>query len=393
MPPPPKDYWFHLKYWGIIIPIAFLVPFIYNSIEILGIFKEIKSYNIETCQKLLGPPGLDHCEDITLSNEPGVAYVSCDPMLAYRNKVMGFNRLKPGEPIENGAIWRVAYDQKPAVIEKLGSGSLKSYHPLGISFDVHPVTGEKTIFTINLADNEPPSIEVFTVDDVKQLVHKHTIRHQKIYNPNHVHVIQSEQFRADDGTPSFFFSNDHYFNIPLLKHIETYFLPWSNVGFYNARTRQVEKAVDGLLFANGVAGTDDVLFVAETSAGVVRQYKINRKTDIEGVPHISLDYLNKIKVSGVPDNLHYHPDKEMLVIALHPKPTEFYKRIAAVDPATAPYASSGVEVWDVSTGETKLILQDDGSLFSTSSGAVFDTKNSKLIVSGIYDHGLLVCDL
>lgn len=270
---------------------------------------------------------------------------------------------------------------------------MKSYHPLGISFDVHPVTGEKTIFTINLADNEPPSIEVFTVDDVKQLVHKHTIRHQKIYNPNHVHVIQSEQFRADDGTPSFFFSNDHYFNIPLLKHIETYFLPWSNVGFYNARTGQVEKAVDGLLFANGVAGTDDVLFVAETSAGVVRQYKINRKTDIEGVPHISLDYLNKIKVSGVPDNLHYHPDKEMLVIALHPKPTEFYKRIAAVDPATAPYASSGVEVWDVSTGETKLILQDDGSLFSTSSGAVFDTKNSKLIVSGIYDKGLLVCDL
>ncbi|KAG1241843.1 hypothetical protein G6F65_023324 [Rhizopus arrhizus] len=83
----------------------------------------------------------------------------------------------------------------------------------------------------------------------------------------------------------------------------------------------------------------------------------------------------------------------MLIIALHPKPTEFYKRIAAVDPAMAPYASSGVEVWDVSTGETKLILQDDGSLFSSSSGAVFDTKNSKLIVSGIYDEGLLVCDL
>lgn len=269
-------------------------------------------------------------------------------------------------------------------------GLVKDFHPLGLTFDVHPVTGEKTILIVNLHHKSSPVVDVFNVHG-KQLIHKRTIYDPKMYNPNHMHLMQDEQFRADDGTPSFFFSNDHYFKHRLLKKIETYLFPWSYVGFYNARTGRVEDAVNGLSFANGVAGTDDILFVSETSAGVVRQYKINKGMK-QGAPYVYLDYVNKVKVGGAPDNLHYHADKELLVIAAHPKPLEFYKRISS-DPATAPKASSQVEVWDLSTDETRTILQDDGSLLSTSSSGVFDTKTSKLLVSGVYADGVIVCDL
>lgn len=59
----------------------------------------------------IGPQDFVNCEDFVLSDEPGIAYVTCDPILTYYNKVMGTNRLTPGQPIENGAVWRVRYDE------------------------------------------------------------------------------------------------------------------------------------------------------------------------------------------------------------------------------------------------------------------------------------------
>lgn len=59
----------------------------------------------------IGPQDFVNCEDFVLSDEPGIAYVTCDPILTYYNKVMGTNRLTPGQSIENGAVWRVRYDE------------------------------------------------------------------------------------------------------------------------------------------------------------------------------------------------------------------------------------------------------------------------------------------
>ncbi|KAI9268814.1 hypothetical protein BY458DRAFT_511135 [Sporodiniella umbellata] len=390
MPPPPKDYWFHLKYWGIIIPVAFTASFIYKNTNTIGVFREVADFNTGTCQKLTDPRGLNHCEDIILSNEPGVSYLSCNPAIAFYNPVVGINRLNPDQPIENGAIWKLTYDQTPPLVKKFDSGSIRDFHPLGIAHDVNPATDEKTILSVNLRHDGPPSVEIFNIEGEK-FVHKRTIKDPKLYNPNAIHLVQDKQFRAEDGTPSFFFSNDHYFANYILKNIENLLLPWSYVGFYNARTGRVEKAVNGLSFANGVAGTDDTLFVSETSAGVVRQYKINKIFD-EGTPSVSLDYVNQVRVGGAPDNLHYQADKELLVIAVHPRTFDFYKRVVS-DPNTAPKAPSQIEVWDLSAGETRTILQNDGSLLSTSSSGVFDTKTSKLLVTGVYGDGVIVCDL
>lgn len=236
---------------------------------------------------------------------------------------------------------------------------------------------------------------MFTVqDELAVLVHKKTIRHPKIYSPNSIHVLEDPRFRADDGTPSFFFSNDHYFADGILKIVENYFFYLSNVGFYNARTGQVEKGIDGLLFANGLSGNDQLLFVSETTRRAVRQYKIVVTTDKKDVPHIHLDHITEHKFDMAVDNVHYNQDKELLTVAGHPKVIDLLKYVATYnDTAEVTKPPSQVDVWDIKSGETKTLIQDDGALFGTSSTGILDLENAKLVVSGLLEEGLLVCDI
>ncbi|RCH94679.1 hypothetical protein CU098_010680 [Rhizopus stolonifer] len=334
-----------------------------------------------------------------MSNDTGIAYVTCDPSRTKYNKVMGINNLLPGERPSNAGIWRVDYASVPASIEKFTvdvqqTNVMSDYHTLGINVDIHPETGEKTLVTVNVPLDGIPSVEFFTLDDNSvHLVHKRTVRDPKMYNPNSIHIIKDVRFRADDGTPSFFFSNDHYFHNRYLKMIENYFFYLSNVGFYNARTGRVEKGVNGLLFANGVTGTDNVLFIAETYRRSVKQYKMATTLDSQGMPHIHLDYVNEAKFNMAVDNLDYNAEKQLLVVAGHPKPLYFLQYIKKKNNDDMVKPPSQVDIWDVVSGETKTLMQDDGALFGTSTAGSLDLTNSKLVVSGLYEEGLLVCDL
>ncbi|CEP12516.1 hypothetical protein [Parasitella parasitica] len=395
--PPQKDVWFHIKYWGFILPVAYVASILYVLIPLSGVFLTVQDYNIDECVKIEGPRDFKSCEDFALSNEPGIAYVSCDPVRIQYNDIMGINRLTPGEAVPPGSIWRVNYAETPASIEKFNmqiqSNISAKFHSLGVTLDIHPETKQKTFAAINKPHLEHPSVEFFDVDDDQlTLIHKHTVHHADIYSPNSIHVVQDPRFRSTDGIPSFFFSNDHYFVHPVLRKLETYLFHWGNVGFYNAVTGQVEKGVQGLYFANGVSGTDQDLFVAETNKRSVKQYKIVTSLD-NGIPHIHLNHVAEVKFNMAVDNLHYYADKELLVVAGHPKPLELIKYIASADPSLLVKPPSQVDAWDIKTGETKTMIQDTGSLFGTSSTGALDVKNSKLVVSGLYEQGLLVCDI
>lgn len=224
------------------------------------------------------------------------------------------------------------------------------------------------------------------------MTHKRTIRDPKIYNPNSIHIINDVRLRADDGTPSFFFTNDHYFSSGILKKIENFFFYLSNVGFYNARTGKVEKGINGLLFANGITGTDDFLFVAEAYRGTIKKYDIQVRF-VNDVPQVHLNYVKEAFFYMAVDNLRYVPEKDLVVVAGHPKGIDALLFMMKEDKVNAVKPPSQVDVWDVSSGETKTLLVDDGQLFSTSTSGIIDLVNSKLIVSSLFDEGLLICDL
>lgn len=250
---------------------------------------------------------------------------------------------------------------------------------------------------INLPHHTPKDealIEFFEVDDKNvKLTHKRTLQHPKIYSPNSIHILNDVRFRAADGTPSFFFSNDHYFSSGILKKLENYFFYLSNVGFYNARTGQVEKGVNGLLFANGLSGTDEILFVSETQKRHIKKFDIQVTTDKQGLPHITLNHVADTQFDFATDNLRYIPEKELLVVAGHPKGLDFLKYVTARDKTGVQKPASQVDIWDLKTGETKTLMRDNGDFFTASSTGNIDIKNSKLIVSGLMEEGLLVCEV
>ncbi|KAI8369983.1 hypothetical protein BD560DRAFT_397287 [Blakeslea trispora] len=397
---PFKGSWFYIRSWGFLVPLAYLTSLLYMFLPLSGIFYEVKDFNVEECAKVAGPKDFTHCEDLILSNDTGIAYAACDPIRAKRNRVMGVNHLAPGEPSVNSGLWRIDYASTPAIIDRFTidvqqSKVMSDYHVLGVNLDIHPTTGEKTLVTVNRPHGDvSPSIEFFTVDDNSiHLVHKRTVAHPEIYNPNSIHIINDVRFRADDGTPSFFFSRDHYFNNVYLNKIENYLFFLSSVGFYNARTGQVEKGVNGLSFANGVAGTDDVLFIAETLKRSTKQYKIINTVDKEGLPHIHLDFVSEAKYNMAVDNLHYNVEKQLLVVAGHPQALQLVKYAGSENAQDAPKPPSQVDIWDVVSGETKTLMQDDGGLYGTSTTGALDLTNSKLVVSGLYEEGVLICDI
>lgn len=262
-----------------------------------------------------------------------------------------------------------------------------------MKLDTHPDTGIQTLFVINLpVGSVIPSIELFTVNDKElKLTHKRSITHPEIYSPNSLHLIKDVRFRDEDGVPSFFYSNDHYFRNIILKKLENLILLWSNVGFYNARTKDVERGVKGLAFANGLAGTDDILFVSETYKRNVKQYSIETTVDSEGIPHVQLSHVKEAHFKMATDNIEYYPEKDLLVVAGHAKPFNFLRYYATKDKSIKP--ASEVDVWNLKTGETKVLIQDDGSLYRGSSTGAIDFETSQLIVSAVIDEGILVCDI
>lgn len=265
----------------------------------------------------------------------------------------------------------------------------QDFHPLGLAIDLK----RNLILVINLPfDSETAAVEVFSIEDgAETLVHQRTIRHPNLYTPNALHILDNADMEGSDGTPSFFFSNDHYFQTKLLKLIEnTAVLPISNVMFYDARVQQASPVVSGLAFANGVSGDDSTLFVSECNKRQVHQFNITLSPSSPSP--VRLDFVQKVNVGMAVDNLEYH--QGTLVIAGHPKGLDFMKYAVAKDRSlpSVPRAASQVLVWHPSTAPPKVVFSDDGHYYAASSTGTLDGERQKLLVASLYDRGILVCD-
>lgn len=244
----------------------------------------------------------------------------------------------------------------------------------------------------NIINGYSNSIEVFHIIDNK-LRHVRTIQDPRIYTPNSIHALEDIQFRADDGTPSFFFTNDHYFRNDLLRAIETIFVPWSNIGFYNARLDSVENGVQGLWFANGLSGSDRALLVTETYKRDVKLYEIEMSVDAFNIPHAHLQFIKEAKFNMAVDNVVYYPEKNVAIVAGHPKPFNLVHAMVNANDNTTSQAGTQVDVWNLNTDETKTLTQDNGSFYGGSTTGSIDFNSRKLLVSSISEEGILVCDI
>lgn len=282
---------------------------------------------------------------------------------------------------------------------------LKNFHPLGIAADAE----HDVLLAINLPveSDSVPTVEVFSIqksnneekDNGSTLIHKKTIQHDNIYNPNAIHLVHDSNWYSSDGVPSFFFSNDHYYQQKALKLFEnTAILPISNVMFYDARHNTVFPVIDDLAFANGVSGNDSTLFVSETNKLRVKQYKLTLNDKAADPKEaVKLEYMQKINLDMAVDNLDYVPSTDQLIIAGHPKGIDFMKFAYAKERShpSVKKAASLVTIWQPSSNDPennlKTFFSDDGNFYAASSTGALDTQNQKLLIASLYDKGILVC--
>lgn len=268
---------------------------------------------------------------------------------------------------------------------------LGNFHPLGMDHAVTVKNGKETtrFLVINLPHHEAPAIEVF-IRTEDGLIWERTLRHPLIVHPNAVHVYDDERFVSQDGLPSFFFTNDHYFASGLLKTIENFaLLPIAGAYFYDARSDEVYPVARGLSFANGVAGNASVLFIAETNRVRVNKYKI---TVNDNATLVSLDRVDQVKVGMAADNLHYNDQTDDLIVTGHPKALSLLSFVKQANHTGVQRPPSRVVLWNSQKDEVKDIFVDDGSRYGSSSGAVYDADTHNLIITGLYESGIIVCD-
>ncbi|KAI8140570.1 hypothetical protein BJV82DRAFT_581219 [Fennellomyces sp. T-0311] len=352
--------------------IALFAGHVRRLVDLLGIFRTITPLGLDQCHTIQGPDDFRNCEDIVLAG-PGIIYAACDTARDKVNMVMDIHHPMPEE--EPGSIWQVDYSK--GAVTKMGT--FGDFHPLGMAL-VDP----SLLMVISLNHHAPASIELFRLPTLE---HLRTIRHPQIYTPNALHVLNGRN--APDGTPSFFFTNDHGYVTGIKKKAETVLgIPLGNIMFYDAPAGTAYPVARSLVFPNGLSGDNkSVLFLAETNTMTVRKYEI-----LVDESTVRLQQVDEASFPMGVDNIHYDQKTGDLVVAGHPKVIELLQYVYKIGGVTT--SPSLVSVWHTRdpSASVEELFADDGHFYPTSSSALIDHDAHKLVIAGLYAPGILVCD-
>lgn len=384
------------------------------KLEILGINREVKNIGWEKCTKVLEPT---FCEDAVIDHARGLVFLSCDSNRRRYNTVV--QQVVIDDTLTDGEIWM--YELNGRKLTKLAIANYNSsFHPLGIAVDTHGSGSHPNIISL-LATNvgtDGPSILHLSLDisqDPPVLTHLKTITSPKINTPNSVVPVPYQ--RNDDGTPSFFVSNDHFFVEGFPKVLENWLgLPLGSLAFYNARQGEARVVERGFQFTNGIAEWGPEvggLFVAETFNARLTAYRIDNMTNLNdgssaetvwpqltSVGYIHLGY-------GV-DNVQLEPMSGDVIVAGHPTvfdlirfveapmpnvggkehPAGFKKPGSMVDRVSVKHTEKGIEMQLAEN-----LFHDDGEKYTTSSTGAIDKTRERMIVTGLYEYGFLDCKI
>lgn len=385
---------------------------------------------------------LKYCEDILHWKDAHVAIVSCDAGRPNWNTVMG--PLRNPEPRGKLFVYRTDntlpnIDQGPHdqthELELAGFPRREDFHPLGLElFSTHKHTGR--LFVVNHR-RDRGVIEVFKLraqpSDIKNpnflrisLEWERTLVHDLISTPNSIVALSPN---------SLLVTNDHYFNRrshPFLHSFETALaLRGGNVIEVRFSSESAErvtdstdqddspvqdveawKTIEGIPFANGLTlnPSGATLVVACSITHTLWYY--HRLKPIESNQRVAFTPVGSRPLNFAPDNIHFDGAKR-LIAAGHPHGLSLLK--ASMDPENSKPAGSSVaailhqaetEALNPHQTEVRETFVDDGDFFASSTSAILipqptrlnnsldaDQVVNKLVVSGLYQTGLLECEL
>ncbi|KAJ2962983.1 hypothetical protein NQZ79_g1996 [Umbelopsis isabellina] len=370
-----------------ILAFAVFAHYLVRVVGLLGIFRSVQPFGVETCQRIKGPT---LCEDATHGTQGGEYYLTCDSTRNYLNRPMGIKLATPvgqeGEP----QIWRMQLSKKDTTkVSKLKLPQNEDFHPLGIAMDKETTQ----LLVANTPSSKPSSIDFFSVHGDELRLEKR-IQDPLVYAPNSIFILPQAHMRSEDGrVPSFLFSNDHYYVEGIMKQLENnLLLPLASVMLYDARHDTVTKIKGGFTFANGVTGNADasVIYVAETHGR--RIVKFAATIPSERSETVVLKKVGQVDVPMAVDNLEYQHATGDVIAAGHPLGFDTVRYAGSSDKSNLAMPPSMVLRWKPD-GSKEMIMTDNGSTWGTTTTAIIDPYTGKLIATGLYEPDMLVCDI
>ncbi|KAJ7364038.1 hypothetical protein DFH08DRAFT_838150 [Mycena albidolilacea] len=338
-------------------------------------------------------PDLKFCEDAAFweiheeatGSTRSDIIISCDPGRGEWNTVMGPLR----DPGPHGVLWLLSAekDAVPQRILKENYPPNHDFHPLGIAIWPSRGNSPSNLFVVNHA-RKRSVIEQFIISPKNPGVatHVRTISSAYLVSPNSI---------ALTSPSSFYVSNDHLMTrrlpgglgnvLPLLETFLTLPLGWvSHISLDPAAHTPILEhkfAAFGIPFANGVSisPSGSEIAIASSTTSEVRIYSRDPITN-------ALTRTHTVPVPFCPDNLDYDA-AGTLIASGHPHFPSLIK--VKNDPANTKSPSWVVAINQTHNVET--LFQSDGTYFSSSATGLRDATTGALVVSGLYESGVLVC--
>lgn len=297
--------------------------------------------------------------------------------------------------------WRV----ERLVLE--GFPSEYDFHPLGVEIFAGAPGEPSTLFVVNHMRDKKRTVEVFTLyHNPTRAVHVRQLYHPMFWAPNSIAALSHNEF---------FLSIDHWFKRDgpwpwrlFMHEVESLtMLPLGSVRHvrFDHDSINVSTPIRNIAFPNGLALSSNMsqLAVASTSGGRVLLYSLQS----DGVAK----HEKTIRVPLSPDNLQYTED-DVLIVAGHPH-FPGIARLAKQKQSTSPswvvaIARSGTlnidnneevktpysiynRVGKVDGFSMYTVYQSNGTGWSAGSTAIWNRKKNRLVMSGLYTEGIMVC--
>ena len=375
------------------------------------------------CETIRHDSAFKYCEDAVFWDnfdeegklENRLVLISCDPGRKNWNTVMGPLR----DPKPRGGLWVYSpgerKESKPKALVLKGYPEGHDFHPLGMDIFPSHNGGASNLFVVNHA-RQRTFIEQFSLTPTNptEATWIRTLKSKFFVSPNSIAVT---------SPTSFYVTNDHFMTCRLprpfgdvLPVIETLLaLPLSWVSHItvneNGQTEsnRVEHAFAalGIPFSNGVAVSPDGKSVAVSSSSLFQVYFYTRDPK-----NNKLTFANSVTLPFSPDNLMFD-DEGVLIAAGHPHFPSLLSVAANKTDAVAPSwvvaisprkagtyskeydlrapVSASVKAPAALSHEVETVFQSNGTLFSTSTTGLRDSRTGALYVPGLYEEGLLVC--
>ncbi|RKP24143.1 hypothetical protein SYNPS1DRAFT_30088 [Syncephalis pseudoplumigaleata] len=381
-----------------------ILPYYVTLFRTLNLGRTITPLNTDRCNHVVHPR-VEGCEDMVVDHAAGIVYMACGSVE---------NRLRWWPPLDHHDRRNLTDEQDPIFIYHLKTGKLEALPIAGFDGELHlhgialwKPGPDGLAATTPLTAADPPAvlmlinhaytgstIEIFehilpstpSTSGVGVLRHVETVKDPLIHAPNSVHPVSRR---------SFYVTNDHRFHRGALRMIEQVgVLPISNVIFRDEDGTS-EVVASNIAYPNGIIGYHDDNYILVVASTMARIYVYRRNTH-----NNQLTLHGYVSTAFTGDNLRMDFGTGRLYIAGTMQPLNLLKKTydTTVEVASQVARVDNLNVGDIAKGIapsadiTPLVIYDKypGSALTV---AAVDAKHQKMLLSGFFADGILVCDL